>query len=199
MAEVKPGLVVLPGRLAASIEEGSYVVMSGRSFNVVFDDINLRVISSVARGVNRFNELLKETQAPRGQLSRHLRALVKNGWLTKGPNGYSFSASIYVVAEVEESSDTLLIRLEPTKGAFIDPIHGLVIFSGTEARDYCSTCPLRTLCTRNVKEMASKYGLKLHYAEPAEAYMEVFRGLVLMNLVKRLRSSYLNLKVVNKG
>jgi len=63
VAEVKPGLVVLPGRLAASIEEGSYVVMSERSFNVVFDDINLRVISSVARGVNRFSELLKETQA----------------------------------------------------------------------------------------------------------------------------------------
>ncbi|WP_291999880.1 ArsR family transcriptional regulator [Caldivirga sp.] len=195
MAEFKPDIVVLPGRLEASIEEGSYVVMSERNFNVVFNDINLTVVSSIAKGISRFNELLKATSVPRGQLSRHLRTLIKSGWLIKGSSGYGFAASVYVVSTVEEVNGTIIIRLLPNKGAFVDPVHGLVIFRDS-ARDYCSTCPLRMLCTRNVKDMAIKHGIKLHSPEPAEAYMEIFRNLILLNLVKRFKTGSVNLRVL---
>lgn len=197
MAEVKPNLVVLPERLEAHIEAGSYVLMSQRSFDVVFNSMNLRIISSIAKGITRFSELLKATSIPKGQLSRHLRALIKEGWISRGKDGYNFSASVYVVVDVEESNGSIMIKIRDDRGAFIDPIHGLVIFRDSGISDYCSTCPLRALCTRNVKDMAKKYGIKLHSAEPAEAYMEVFRELVRINLLKRLRSGSLNLKPIN--
>ena len=194
MAEVKPDLIVLPGRLEASIEEGSYVIMSERNFDMIFNGINLTIVSSIAKGASRFNEILKATSIPKGQLSRHLKALIKSGWLSKSNGGYGFSASVYVVSSVEEVNDTVIIKLLPNKGAFLDPVHGLVIFKDS-TRDYCSTCPLRALCTRNVKEMASKYGIKLHSPEPAEAYMEVFRSLILINLAKRFKTGSINLRI----
>ena len=198
VAEFKPDIIVLPGRLEASIEEGSYVIMSERNFNVIFNDINLTIVSSIAKGAFRFNEILKATSVPKGQLSRHLRALIKSGWLSKSNGRYGFSASVYVVSSVEEANETIVIKLMPNKGAFIDPVHGLVIFRDS-ARDYCSTCLLRTLCTRNVKDMAIKHGIKLHSPEPAEAYMEIFRNLILINLAKRFKASSINLRIPGNG
>ncbi|ABW01887.1 ArsR family transcriptional regulator [Caldivirga maquilingensis] len=198
MAEFKPDIIVLPGRLETSIEEGSYVIMSERNFNAIFNDINLTIVSSIAKGAHRFNEILKATSVPRGQLSRHLRALIKSGWLSKSNGEYGFSASVYVVSNVEEVNETIMIKLMPNKGAFLDPVHGLVIFRDSTG-DYCSTCPLRSLCTRNVKDIANKYGIKLHSPEPAEAYMEIFRNLILINLAKRLRIGSINLRIPGNG
>ncbi|WP_054853057.1 hypothetical protein [Vulcanisaeta distributa] len=75
------------------------------------------------------------------------------------------------------------------KGAFIDPIHGLVVINGEPPlTNYCSTCPLRQACVNNVKSLARRYGIELRGgAEPSEAYVELFRELVRRDLIKRLR------------
>lgn len=189
-------MLVLPGRLEARVLEGSYVIMSMRNFETALDPLSRRILVSIAKGSSRFSDLLRETKIPKGQLARRLRALVKSGWLTKVDRGsYTYSSSVYVVSDVQEVDESISMRILRDHGAFLDPQYGLVIFKGSAA-EYCSACPLRKACVANVKALAKKYGVKLHAVEPAEAYVEVFMGMIRNSLVKGFREGKVNLRAV---
>lgn len=188
-------LIILPGKLEAHILEGSYTLMSRENFDKALNSINRSILAAVAKGYGRFTQLEAVTKVPRGQLARHLRTLVKSGWLSKASDGaYAFASTVYIVYEVKESNNGLTLELSLDSGAFVDPQHGLVIVRGPVKGSYCDGCPLRRLCTANVKGLAFKYSIELHSVEPAEAYLEIFRTLILRDLTRALRKGNLTVR-----
>ncbi len=193
-AVVKPEIVVtLNGENVGVIPryDSEYVLMRERDFNVILDNTNLEIMLAVISGHNTFTQIMKRTNLQRGKLSRHLRRMLNAGWIIKSGNRYLPSGRIYVVYDVRDVDGEIMLSILMSKGAFIDPFHGLVIINGEPLSNYCSTCPLRQACVNNVKSLARKYNVELRGgAEPSEAYVELFRELVRRDLIKKFRSGW---------
>ncbi|MGC8543121.1 MAG: ArsR family transcriptional regulator [Vulcanisaeta sp.] len=190
---VKPEIIVtLNGRESQLIPgyDSEYVLMRSSDFNTALNDEDLSIILTIIRGSTKFTQIMNETKMPRGKLARHLTRLMKAGWIIKNGNRYLPSGRIYVVYDIHNVDSSIGIDISMTKGAFIDPIHGLVIVNGEPLHNYCAACPLRQVCVGNVKSLAHKYGIKLRGAEPSEAYVELFRELVRRDLIKKLKSGW---------
>ncbi|WP_054857743.1 ArsR family transcriptional regulator [Vulcanisaeta sp. JCM 16159] len=192
-AVIKPEIIVTlngKGGVAIPSYDSEYVLMRERDFNAILDNINLEIMLTVIGGNNSFTQIMRRTGLQRGKLSRHLRRLLNSGWVVKEGSRYLPSGRIYVVYEVKDVNGEIILSILMNKGAFIDPIHGLVVINGEPLTNYCSTCPLRQACVNNVKSLARRYGIELRGAEPSETYVELFRELVRRDLIKRLRGGW---------
>ncbi|KUO93194.1 MAG: winged helix-turn-helix domain-containing protein [Vulcanisaeta sp.] len=187
----KPEIIVSINEKTGKVPDFSddYVLMREKEFNAVLDGVNLSIILAIMRGHTHFVELMRETGLQKGKLARRLKRLLDSGWITKEGNKYLVSGRIFVVYDIGEINGNITIHISTDKGAFADPVYGLVVISG-EPRNYCSTCPLRQACVNNVKSMARKYGVQLRGVEPSEAYVELFRVFVERDLTRKLRSGW---------
>ncbi|MFB6469805.1 MAG: winged helix-turn-helix domain-containing protein [Vulcanisaeta sp. AZ3] len=192
-AVIKPEIVVtINGEIINSIPSYSneYVLMNVRDFEAILDKTNLSIVLAIMRGSTHFAQIMRETGLQRGKLARHLRRLVGSGWIVRSGNGYALSGRIYVVYEVQGGDDSIGIKLLLNKGAFIDPVHGLIVINGEPIQNYCSACPLKQACISNVKSLARRYGVPLRGAEPSETYAELFSELVRRDLFRKLRGGW---------
>ena len=192
-AVVKPEIIVTlngEGNKIVPSYDDEYILMREKDFNAILDNTNLDIILSIIGGYDRFAKMIRRTGVQRGKLSRHLRRLLNSGWIIKNGNRYLLSGRIYVVYEVQDVNGQIMLSLLTNKGAFVDPIYGLLVINGEPLNNYCSTCPLRQACVSSVKSLARKYGVELRGGEPSEAYVELFRELVRRDLIKRLRSGW---------
>lgn len=146
-AVVKPEIVVTINgeRVSATPPryDNEYVLMMERDFNVILDGTNLEIMLAVLSGYNTFTQIMRRTNIQRGKLSRHLKRLLNSGWVIKSGNKYLPGGRIYVVYDIHDVNGEIVLSISMNKGAFIDPIHGLVIINGEPLTNYCSTCPLR--------------------------------------------------------
>ncbi len=189
---IKPEIVVTLNNKEKTMPtyDSEYVLMRDRDFSIILDDINLNIILAIINGYDRFVQIMKKSGLQRGKLSRHLRRLLGTGWIIKSGNRYLPSGRIYVVYEVRDINGQIMLTLSTSKGAFIDPIYGLLVINGEPLSNYCASCPLRQTCVNNVKSLARKYGVELRGGEPSEAYVELFRELIRRDLIRKLRSGW---------
>jgi len=188
----KPGIIVSinkEGKQIPSINE-DYVLMREADFNAVLDNTNLSILLAIMQGHTRFVEIMRRTGINKGKLARRLKRLLDSGWVVKDGDKYMVGGRVFVVYDIGELDGNVVIHISTDKGAFVDPVHGLVVINGEPLRDYCSSCPLRQVCVDNVKYLARRYGIKVRGVEPSEAYVELFRELVRKDLIRKLRGGY---------
>ncbi|GGP20036.1 hypothetical protein GCM10007981_06490 [Thermocladium modestius] len=188
MQEVNAGNVfVSMGNLKGELK--SYILMPVDSFDIVFQSLNLKIMEAAAKGECSFTDLLKSSGIPRGQLARHLKALIKANWLIHRGKCYEPAAALFVAFNADYSDGEIKLRLRNDRGAFMDPQYGILIFKGSTG--LCKTCPFREACVKNVKNLSKAYDIVIRSVEPSDAYVEIFNALISRDLIKRLKTQSL--------